>query len=156
MSLRLSHFSLSEAITAWTRDFTAAAARHDITLTLLTDPDTDYSITADRDKLMRVFGNLMSNALKYTPAGGKINITTGRTDDGQLRFSVSDTGMGIDADELPKIFERFFQTRHSTGGTGIGLALVKAFTELHHGQVTVQSEKGQGTAFTVTLPAPLT
>jgi signal transduction histidine kinase/DNA-binding response OmpR family regulator/ABC-type xylose transport system substrate-binding protein len=152
MSLRLSHFSLSEAITAWTRDFTAAAARHDITLTLLADPDTDYSITADRDKLMRVFGNLMSNALKYTPAGGKINITTGRTDDGQLRFSVSDTGMGIDADELPKVFERFFQTRHSTGGTGIGLALVKAFTELHHGQVTVQSEKGQGTAFTVTLP----
>ena len=113
------------------------------------------AIMADRDKLEKIILNLQFNALKFTPAGGRIEISAAREgEDFVLR--VSDTGIGIPAKNLPNMFERFFQvdssSRRKYQGVGIGLALVKEFTELHGGKASVESEEGKGTTFTVRIP----
>lgn len=106
--------------------------------------------------LRRVLDNLLSNAIKFTPAGGKITVRALRQGD-RVLLAVQDTGIGIAADQLERIFERFYQVdgsaRRRYGGVGLGLALVKEITELHGGQVKVESELGKGSVFTVTLPA---
>ena len=113
------------------------------------------SISADADKLSQVFINLLSNALKYSNAGGAVTVTT-RSSASSLTITVSDTGIGIAGEDLPNIFERFYRTDKSrartTGGSGIGLTIAKAIVEAHHGQITAQSEPGRGSEFTVTLP----
>ena len=113
-------------------------------------------IMADVDKLSEVFGNLISNAIKYTGKGGTLSITVGR-DNGGARVSIADSGIGIAPDDLPKIFNRFYQasnaSRSGVKGTGLGLALVKAFVEGHGGRVSVTSVLGGGSTFTVDLPA---
>ena len=152
MPLRLSRFDMREALTSWTDDFRVAAAKKKISLSLHVEDGDGYVVTADRSKIERIFTNLMGNALKFTPSGGHVGVDLRPSENGQIRLSVTDSGIGIDTDELPRVFERFFQTRHSAGGTGIGLALVKAFTELHHGQVSVRSEKDRGSEFSVVLP----
>lgn len=112
----------------------------------------DAVIIADRDKLEHIYFNLMSNALKYTPEGGRI--TTALSYDGKLYvLSVSDTGKGIEAEALPHLFDRFYQARGAVGGTGIGLSLVKAYVDLHHGDIRVESNEGEGTRFFISLPA---
>ncbi len=93
---------------------------------------------ADKEKIARVVFNLLSNALKYTPAGGDIFVSL-KDETERLRLDVRDTGKGISQDEATKIFERFFQAKGAASGTGIGLALVKSFVELHHGEVWVES-----------------
>ncbi len=108
-------------------------------------------VVADKEKLARIVFNLLSNALKYTPAGGFIHVSL--ADEGErLRIEVKDSGKGIDKEELTKVFERFFQAKGAASGTGIGLALVKSFVELHHGEVRVESEPGKGACFIVLLP----
>lgn len=99
-------------------------------------------IIADRDKISHVFFNLMSNALKYTPKGGSINISLAYTNH-TYTIKVSDTGKGVAKEELPRLFERFYQARGTEGGTGIGLSIVKAFVELHKGEVHGESEEGK-------------
>lgn len=112
-------------------------------------------VPADPDKISRVFVNLISNSLNYTPAGGSIRITIGERD-GAVVAEVADTGSGIAAEDLPYIFERFYRTDKSrssrSGGAGIGLTLVRTIVEMHRGRVTVESEVGQGTTFRVFLP----
>lgn len=151
--LRLNRFPLACALNTWADDFKAVAQQRGIGITVCTEgPGCDADIIADRDKVEHIYFNLMSNALKYTPAGG--GITTSLTRDGNFfRISVSDTGRGIAAEELPHLFERFYQAKSSVGGTGIGLSLVKAYADLHHGEVNAQSTLGKGTVFTVSLPA---
>ena len=95
--------------------------------------------------------NLLSNALKYTPAGGEIFVSL-KDEGANLRLDVKDTGKGISQDEADKIFERFFQAKGAASGTGIGLALVKSFVELHHGEARVESELGKGSDFIVVIP----
>ena len=95
--------------------------------------------------------NLLSNALKYTPVGGDIFVSL-KDEAERLRLDVRDTGKGISQDEATKIFERFFQAKGAASGTGIGLALVKSFVELHHGEVWVESELGKGSDFVVVIP----
>ena len=119
---------------------------------------SDHTIGAvltDRDKLERILLNLLFNAVKFTPAGGKISIAAMRQDH-QLMFRVSDTGAGISKEQLPFIFDRFWQADTSShrkyGGMGIGLAIVKELVEVQGGTVTVTSEVGRGTQFTVRLP----
>ena len=158
-TLRLNRFALSDELSTWAEDFRAAAARRKITIVVAASGSTDTStantdgsmIIADRDKIEHVYFNLMSNALKYTPEGGSITTTVEHAAQ-HFTITVSDTGKGIDPKELPHLFERFYQAQGSIGGTGIGLSLVKAYVDMHHGTIEAQSEPGKGTSFVVTLP----
>jgi len=112
-------------------------------------------IKGDAIQMRRVFDNLLSNACKFTQAGGSVTVRLSR-DGGRAVFEVADTGIGIPADKLDRIFERFYQVDGSAtrryGGVGLGLALVKEIVEAHRGQVTAQSQLGEGTTFRITLP----
>lgn len=103
-----------------------------------------------------ILSNLLSNAVKYSPAGGRIGLTIGYNDQtGELKLHVSDSGIGIPAKDIPYIFQRFFQSSKTAGnkeGTGIGLYLVKTYTELHGGKVSISSEENAGTTVTLSLP----
>lgn len=151
--LHLNRFALQRELATWANDFRAVAARRKITIDVdASEVRQDAVIIADRDKLEHIYFNLMSNALKYTPEGGRI--TTALSYDGkQYVLSVSDTGKGIEAEALPHLFNRFFQARGAVGGTGIGLSLVKAYVDLHHGDIRVESNEGEGTRFFISLPA---
>lgn len=112
-------------------------------------------ILADRDKIKQVLINLLSNALKYTPPGGKVKVEINETMD-QVQLIVSDNGIGIPHEDLPFIFERFYRADKSrtrlTGGAGIGLAIVKSIVEAHKGKIEVKSKLNSGTEFKVNLP----
>lgn len=151
--LHLNRFALQRELATWANDFRAVAARRKITIDVdVSEVRQDAVIIADRDKLEHIYFNLMSNALKYTPEGGRI--TTALSYDGKLYvLSVSDTGKGIEAEALPHLFDRFYQARGAVGGTGIGLSLVKAYVDLHHGDIRVESNEGEGTRFFISLPA---
>lgn len=151
--LLLNRFALQRELTTWANDFRAVAARRKITIDVdVSEVRQDAVIIADRDKLEHIYFNLMSNALKYTPEGGRI--TTALSYDGkQYVLSVSDTGKGIEEEALPHLFDRFYQARGAVGGTGIGLSLVKAYVDLHHGDIRVESNEGEGTRFFISLPA---
>lgn len=112
------------------------------------------TIMADGSALAQVFTNLLSNAVKYSANSRTIEVR-GWSDGDYARVSVRDYGLGIDADDLPHMFERYFRARTSTGiaGTGIGLNLVKMIVDLHGGTVEIESKKGQGSTFTVSLPS---
>jgi heavy metal sensor kinase len=120
---------------------------------LLADAPGDIVVTADRTRLEQVAANLIDNALKYTPAGGRVDVEVGREGDVAL-LRVRDTGTGIPHDELPRIFDRLFRgdTSRAERGLGLGLSLVKAVVEAHGGTVRVESEPGRGSVFTVRLP----
>lgn len=151
--LHLNRFALQRELATWANDFRAVAARRKITIDVdASEVRQDAEIIADRDKLEHIYFNLMSNALKYTPEGGRI--TTALSYDGkQYVLSVSDTGKGIEEEALPHLFDRFYQARGAVGGTGIGLSLVKAYVDLHHGDIRVESNEGEGTRFFISLPA---
>ena len=151
--LHLNRFALQRELATWANDFRAVAARRKITIDVdVSEVRQDAVIIADRDKLEHIYCNLMSNALKYTPEGGRI--TTALSYDGkQYVLSVSDTGKGIEEEALPHLFDRFYQARGAVGGTGIGLSLVKAYVDLHHGDIRVESNEGEGTRFFISLPA---
>jgi signal transduction histidine kinase len=110
-------------------------------------------VMGDRTRLEQVAANLIDNAVKYTPSAGRVEVTVGR-DDGQAVLSVRDTGVGIPADELPRIWDRLFRgdSSRTARGLGLGLSLVRAIVEAHGGTVKVQSQPGQGALFTVRLP----
>jgi signal transduction histidine kinase len=112
-------------------------------------------VEADRDKLEKIVLNLVFNALKFTPAGGRVELRAAKQGD-EMVLTVKDTGMGISAKNLPHVFDRFWQAddsaRRKYQGVGIGLALVKELVEIQDGRVTVESEEGKGTTFTVRLP----
>jgi signal transduction histidine kinase len=113
-------------------------------------------VLGDAEHLRRVVDNLIGNALKFTPAGGRIEVRL-RGDNGTVLLQVADSGIGIDSDHIGRIFERFYQvdgtSRRMHGGCGLGLALVKEIVEKHGGTVSVDSEPGEGSTFTVSLPA---
>jgi PAS domain S-box-containing protein len=113
------------------------------------------SIKADKDAVKQIFMNLLSNAIKFNRKGGKI-VVSAEQDKGFIKFSVSDTGIGIDKKDLERIFDRFYQVdgsvRRKYPGTGLGLAIVKKLVELHGGKIRVESEVGKGSKFTFTLP----
>jgi signal transduction histidine kinase len=108
----------------------------------------------DRTRLEQVSANLIDNAVKYTSAGGRVEVTTG-LGNGKAILTVADTGPGIPQDELPRIWERLFRgdASRTERGLGLGLSLVRAVVQAHGGTVEVQSKPGRGATFTVTLPA---
>lgn len=151
--LKLNRFNLAETLRLWADDFGAVTSRKGITVKVDAPADAaDTTVIADRDKLARVFFNLMSNAVKYTPQDGTITITL-RHNDGSFFFTMNNNSVKtISKDDLPHIFERFYQPKGSIGGTGIGLALVKANVDLHHGSISATSSQEEGTTFSITLP----
>lgn len=149
MELRLSDFNLAESMKQWIMLFSASAQKKHITISM-DAPDT-IMLRADQDKIERICYNLLSNALKYTSEGGEISLMA-KEEDGRVMISVADNGCGISSDELPYIFNRFYQAKNAGRGTGIGLAIVKAFTELHHGEVSATSIEGKGSTFTIHIP----
>ena len=152
MDLELYRFDIVKALEIWVGDFQLTAERKHIKLHLdMADFSGSHEVIADKEKIARVVFNLLSNALKYTPAGGDIFVSL-KDEAERLRLDVRDTGKGISQDEATKIFERFFQAKGAASGTGIGLALVKSFVELHHGEVWVESELGKGSDFVVVIP----
>ncbi|PLR92570.1 sensor histidine kinase [Bacillus sp. T33-2] len=118
-------------------------------------PDEKQLFKGDRDKVMQILTNIINNALKYTPEHGMVTISAAR-EEGMAGFVVQDKGVGIAAQDLPHIFERFYRGDKSrarkTGGAGIGLSIVKALVEAHKGKITVKSELDKGTVFTVLFP----
>ncbi|MCC8113786.1 MAG: response regulator [Bacteroidales bacterium] len=116
------------------------------------EPDKDYHTALDLDKIERVYFNILSNAFKFTPANGSIDVNLSRKGD-SICLAVKDTGVGIPQEEISQIFDRFFKTDHiNPTGSGIGLALSKVFVEMHQGTISVESQPGKGSTFTVTLP----
>lgn len=111
-------------------------------------------VRADRDRLWQVLENLISNALRFTPAGGAVAVRVARQGSNAVACSVSDTGVGIPPEELPHLFERFWQARrYRRGGAGLGLAIARGVVEAHGAVLTVESEPGRGSTFSFVLRA---
>ncbi|HET90155.1 MAG TPA: GAF domain-containing sensor histidine kinase [Chloroflexi bacterium] len=133
-----------------------AATAHQLGLTLVSDfPDDLCLVSGDEDRLLQVFDNLLGNAIKFSPDGGKIGVTV-KDAGNMVQASVSDQGIGIPQDEQSRIFERFYQingsARRRFGGAGLGLAIVKRILEAHDGKVWVESQVGAGSTFYFTVP----
>lgn len=139
----------------WNESFQAAARKKHIHFSFDNMPDSNYHTQADVEKLERIYFNLLSNAFKFTPENGKVAVrlsTLTKDDSRWIRFTVSNTGSMISAEHIRNIFDRFYKIDMHHAGSGIGLALVKAFVELHGGTISVESDEKQGTVFTVDLP----
>lgn len=153
LTLDKTWFSLNELLQNIILNFEAEFIAKDITLSF----NTGYNVQiyADKDKINQIFVNLISNALNYTEQNGSVEINVSASG-GEAVVSVRDTGIGIPKGELPYIFERFYRTdksrAKSTGGSGIGLTIAKSLVLAHEGGITVESEPGKGTEFTVSLP----
>jgi PAS domain S-box-containing protein len=153
LSLRLERISLNEAVQA---SVTAAMPAADSKgVRLRTDLGPDVALDADRQRLRQIVGNILSNSIKFTPAGGLVSLAT-RADGGFASITVQDTGRGIDPPLLPYIFDRLRQERSAEqGGLGLGLAIVKHLAEAHGGDIRAESDgQGKGATFVVRLPLP--
>jgi signal transduction histidine kinase len=154
MELELVAFDLPLAIDNARTFVRERATKHGISLDVSVDERLG-DFVGDERKIKQILLNLLSNAVKFTPEGGRIRINARRTD-GSVEISVSDTGIGIAAEDQPKIFEEFRQVgadyAHKSEGTGLGLTLAKKFVELHGGRICVESEAGKGSTFIFTLP----
>ena len=116
------------------------------------DGASDAKVLCDRDRIAQVFGNIVGNAIKFTPRGGAITIATSGATDG-VHFSITDTGPGIPAAELPRVFDRFWQAKETAkAGTGLGLSICRGIIEGHRGRIWVESTIGVGTTFHFVLP----
>jgi two-component system, OmpR family, sensor histidine kinase SenX3 len=115
----------------------------------------EYTVRGDETQLTSMFTNLVDNAVKYTPPGGRVEVTGG-SEGAEIVIRVSDTGIGIPEAKLPRIFERFYRVDKArskeTGGTGLGLSIARHIAENHGGKVAVESTPGEGSTFTVYLP----
>ena len=154
MELELATFDLPLAIDNARTFVRERATKHGITLEVAIDERLG-EFAGDERKIKQILLNLLSNAVKFTPEGGRIGISARQTN-GAVEISVSDTGIGIAAEDQPRIFEEFRQVgtdyAHKSEGTGLGLTLAKKFIELHGGKIWVESEVGKGSTFTFTLP----
>ena len=151
MKLKAESVDIAELLRDVSDLFQPVAENRDISMAL----DTPHSTTVfgEPKKLQRVFSNLIDNALKYTPPGGSVHISIRETNN-SIIVTIRDSGLGIAAEDLPHIFDRFFrgEKSRSTQGNGLGLSLAQAFVLVHEGTITVTSTPGQGSQFVVTLP----
>ena len=146
---------LLQCLENWNESFQAAARKKHIRFSFDHMPDTNYRTQADVEKLERIYFNVLSNAFKFTPENGKVTVRLFALEkEGQpfFRFTVANTGSLISAEHIRSIFDRFYKIDMHHAGSGIGLALVKAFVEMHGGTIQVESDEKQGTMFTVDLP----
>jgi signal transduction histidine kinase len=154
LELELGRFHLPTALDNAVTLVRERATRHGITLTQAVDPGVG-DVVADERKVKQILLNLLSNAVKFTPEGGRVDLTVTAAEDG-ITIAVRDTGIGIAPEDQATIFEEFRQVGRDDArkqeGTGLGLTLAKKFVELHGGRIWVQSQVGQGSTFTFTLP----
>ena len=150
MQLQLAPFDLRAALLSWNESFRPLLGRKRIRFSFEVEGDADFRLMADGEKMERIYYNLMSNAIKYTPEKGEIILRLAARD-GAYLFSVFNSGSYISPAEVQAIFERFYQAAGSRAGTGIGLALVHAYVEMQGGRISVDSNEG-GTTFTVSFP----
>ena len=155
MDLHVARFSLADALESGLTMVREHANRHHIALAANIDPALE-AIEADERKVKQVVFNLLSNAVQFTPDGGRVDVTA-RAVDGWIEVAIQDTGIGISAEDQTRIFDAFQQARQGAprdrAGTGLGLALSRELVELHGGRLGVSSEPGIGSTFTFTLPA---
>ena len=153
ITLEKENFDLVNLAISISKNFEAAIKKNGMEIVIEGKPPIE--IIADKDKLSQVLTNLISNAIKYTEAGGEIRIIVNKNTD-NTQIIVKDTGTGIDNEHLQYIFERFYRADNSrtraTGGAGIGLAITKSIVEAHDGNIKVKSKKGVGTEFIILLP----
>ena len=152
--LQLRGGNFSDFVSGVVGTFQDAAAKKNLRLSL--SDSTEGSIMAfDSTMMQKVINNLLSNAMKFTPEGGFVEVRLSQTPDGSMRLDVCDSGIGIPASDLEHVFDRFYRSSNaaSSTGTGIGLSLVRQYVEMHRGSVSVTSEVGKGSEFTVILPA---
>jgi len=156
LTLHLSEFNIAEKVKNWSEAFDTLAERRHINFTVeVKESENPYLMVADSEKMERSLYNLLSNAFKFTPENGKIKVLLSNfLKDGQLwmELVVKDTGVGMSSEHVKHIFENFYQVDVHHAGSGIGLALVKAFAEMHKGTVQVESRQSVGTTFTIQLP----
>jgi signal transduction histidine kinase len=137
------------------RAFDVLARQRGIKFSVWSAPDLPDEVLWDLDRVHEVLGNLLSNAFKFTPRGGSVSLSF-EAEDSEVRIAVQDTGAGIPKDQLPRIFDKFYQAdnQRSAGaaGTGLGLAIAKQIVDAHGGTITCDSTEGVGTTFTITLP----
>jgi signal transduction histidine kinase len=148
-------FSLTEAVTASVQLVRPRADQGRLDLVVDVTPEAEEAY-GDRLRVQQVLVNLLSNAVKFTPTGGTVTVSTTADEEGVI-VSVRDTGIGIHAEDLPRVFEDFQQAGspdRAREGTGLGLALSRRFLELHGGEIWAESEPGRGSAFTFWLPSP--
>ncbi len=152
LHLNLTEVDLRKCVCGWADSFKVLALKRHIHFAVDIPEETDFSMTVDVEKMERVFFNLVSNAFKYTPENGTVTARF-RTDGTVLNIEIADTGIGMSREDIGHIFDRFYQVEKvRPEGFGIGLALVKAFVELHGGTVAVESIPKQGTTFSVAIP----
>lgn len=159
LRLNVKTVQLNETLKQWCDPFRALARKKMVRYHVQQAdvPDAAWlDVMLDDKKMESVLYNLLSNAFKYTPEGGKITVTPSITDDAEqgrwLSIVVEDSGQGIDRDKLPHIFDRFYQADASHDGSGIGLATVKAYVELHGGTVSAESMRGSARALWCAYP----
>lgn len=153
--LVLSRSNLDKQLQEWTDSFTSLALKKQIDLVVSIEPATDYEAIIDLAKIERIYFNLLSNAFKFTPDNGQIKVILSvftKNSAEYIRLTVQDNGIGISARHIEHIFKRFYMSDYQYAGSGIGLALTKAFVELHGGYIEVESEEGKGSVFTVVIP----
>ncbi len=155
LSMRMTAIDMGQVLAAVAQRLQIVAREKGITLHVDAQPMPE--IAGDGDRLAQVLTNLISNAIKYTPTGGDVFVST-RVSNGGVDVIVQDTGIGIPAEELPRVFERFYQVDKARGperGTGLGLAIVREIVQAHGGRINVASAgPGKGTTFTLWLPSP--
>ena len=160
LELVRANMNLRMQLQEWSHSFQTLALKKHIHFVLeVNDDRADYLMAVDAEKMERVYFNLLSNAFKFTPENGTITVTLStltKEEGGRYaRLVVADTGSGISVQHIRHIFDRFYQIDVNHAGSGIGLALAKAFVELHGGEITVDSVEGKGTVFTVDIPMTL-
>jgi len=155
INLKVRPFSLSDLLQDLYLQGNALAEQKGMDVSLKLDVDREITIEGDALQLRRVFLNLLTNSIKYTPEGGKIELRLSLSDD-DVVVDVRDDGIGIDEKHLPHLFDRFYRVddarNRSAGGTGLGLAISKALVDAHRGRIAVSSTVGKGSCFTVYLP----
>lgn len=152
LEMHLSEFNIMDCMKEWAEAFRTLAFRKHITFRF-NAAEGDYNVIADAEMMERITYNLLSNAFKFTPENGCISIALHKETDGKITMRFTDTGAGMPAEHVKHIFESFYQIDVHHAGSGIGLALVKAFVEMHHGEISVDSTEGSGTVFTISIPA---
>jgi len=154
ITLSFANLDLTRLLSDLVRDLASAAADRGLSVTSEI-PDKRVTAFVDADRFQQVFHNLFENAMRYTPAGGAIHVRLSEAP-GEARMDVSDTGIGIPPQDQPFVFERFFRSdrarRAYTGGSGLGLSIVRWIVDAHKGAIAVESAPGKGSTFTVRLP----